>query len=285
MPFYRKKFLLFAIIAVFVVWFFIWAAFAGNELKFYVFDVGQGDAIFIETSHKNQILIDGGPNLKVLSELGEVMPFYDRTIDLAVLSHPQEDHIFGLVEVLKRYKVANVLMTGVDYPNASYREFKKILEQQNTNIVIAQRGQKVFLDENTFLDVIYPFNNFLGKGFIGDVNDNSISVILTSGDKKFLLAGDAGMKEELDLVYSEEDIDIDVLKLNHHGSKYSNSQLFLEAVSPEIAVVSSGAKNRFGHPHQETLERLGGIPLFRTDQDGRIKISSDGKDFKVITER
>ena len=108
-----------------LVWLLVWLTAPNGKLKFYALDVGQGDAIFIETPRKNQILVDGGPNSKVLSELGEVMPFYDRTIDLIVLTHPQQDHIFGLVEVLKRYKVANVLITGVDYSGGAYEEFKR----------------------------------------------------------------------------------------------------------------------------------------------------------------
>ncbi|MEK7066907.1 MAG: ComEC/Rec2 family competence protein [Patescibacteria group bacterium] len=268
-----------------LVWLLVWLTAPNGKLKFYALDVGQGDAIFIETPRKNQILVDGGPNSKVLSELGEVMPFYDRTIDLIVLTHPQQDHIFGLVEVLKRYKVANVLITGVDYSGGAYEEFKKIISEKGINVFIAQSGQKVFLDKDTSLDVLYPFEKLFSEKFAGDVNDTSVAAVLSFGNKKFLLAGDAGLMEEAGLVNSGADIDIDVLKLNHHGSKYANSRLFLEKTSPEIAVVSSGKNNRYGHPHKETLGRLANIPLYRTDTQGRIAVLTDGKDLSVKTER
>ena len=272
-------------IALVLVCFLVWFTTPDGKLKFYVLDVGQGDAIFIETPSKNQILVDGGPNSKVLSELGEVMPFYDRTIDLIVLTHPQQDHIFGLVEVLKRYKVANVLMTGVDYSGGAYEEFKKIIGDKNINVFIAQSRQKVFLDKDASLDILYPFEKLFSEKFAGDVNDTSVALLLNAFGRKFLLAGDAGMIEETNMVNSGANIDIDVLKLNHHGSKYSNSALFLEKTSPQIAVVSAGKSNRYGHPHKETLARLADIQLYRSDTQGRITILINGKELEVKTER
>ena len=272
-------------IALVLVCFLVWFTAPDGKLKFYVLDVGQGDAIFIETPSKNQILVDGGPNSKVLSELGEVMPFYDRTIDLIVLTHPQQDHIFGLVEVLKRYKVANVLMTGVDYSGGAYEEFKKIIGDKNINVFIAQSRQKVFLDKDASLDILYPFEKLFSEKFAGDVNDTSVALLLNAFGRKFLLAGDAGMIEETNMINSGANIDIDVLKLNHHGSKYSNSALFLEKTSPQIAVVSAGKSNRYGHPHKETLARLADIPLYRSDTQGRITILINGKELEVKTER
>jgi len=283
----RRHFYYFsALVATFVlVCFLVWFTAPDGKFKFYVLNVGQGDAIFIETPSKNQILVDGGPNSKVLSELGEVMPFYDRTIDLIVLTHPQQDHIFGLVEVLKRYKVANVLMTGVDYSGGAYEEFKKIIGDKNINVFIAQSRQKVFLDKDASLDILYPFEKLFSEKFAGDMNDTSVALLLNAFGKKFLLAGDAGMIEETNMVNSGANIDIDVLKLNHHGSKYSNSALFLEKTSPQIAVVSAGKSNRYGHPHKETLVRLADIPLYRTDIQGRIAILTNGKELEVKTER
>ena len=186
---------------------------------------------------------------------------------------------------MKRYKVANVLITGVDYSGGAYEEFKKIISEKGINVFIAQSGQKVFLDKDTSLDVLYPFEKLFSEKFAGDVNDTSVAAVLSFGNKKFLLAGDAGLMEEAGLVNSGADIDIDVLKLNHHGSKYANSRLFLEKTSPEIAVVSSGKNNRYGHPHKETLGRLANIPLYRTDTQGRIAVLTDGKDLSVKTER
>ena len=257
-----------------------------GNLRVWALDVGQGDAVFIETPGKRQVLIDGGPNAKVLSELSAVMPFYDKSIDLMVLTHPQEDHIFGLVEVLKRYQVANVLMTAVAYHTATYEEFKKLLQEEGARVFIARAGQNIKLDTQTTLDVLYPFEGLLGREIPEDlVNDTSVAVRLTFGEKKFLFLGDATLKEEVELVNSGQDIDVDVLKLSHHGSKTSSSQLFLEKTTPAIAFASLGRNNRYGHPHQDVVERLKDISFYRTDASGRITIVSDGKRVEVETER
>ncbi len=256
-----------------------------SVMRVWALDVGQGDAIFIETPRHVQVLIDGGPNTKVLSELSSVMPFYDNTIDLIVLTHPQEDHIFGLVEVLKRYRVAHVLMTGVNYKSALYEEFKRLLKEKQVRVFVAQAGVRVRFDEDAVMDVRYPLESVWGIESQGDVNDTSVAAVLRFGAKKFLFMGDAGRKEEVELINSGQDMDIDALKLSHHGSRTSTSRLFLERTTPEIAFASMGYKNRYGHPHKEVLERLGAIPFYRTDTQGRILIESDGKNFTVRIER
>ncbi len=267
--------------AAFFVSLFTYFSLPAAVLRVWALEVGQGDAIFIETPRHTQVLIDGGPNAKVLSELSSVMPFYDRTIDLIILTHPQEDHIFGLVEALKRYQVANALITGINYKSALYDEFKRLLKEKRVRVFIAQAGKRVRLDEGAVIDVAYPLENLSGKNTEGDVNDTSVAAVLTFGLKKFLFMGDAEMKEEVELVHSGQDIDIDALKLSHHGSKTSTSRLFLDAVTPELAFASMGYKNRYGHPHKEALDRLGAIPFYRTDTQGRILIESDGMQLKV----
>src|SRR3990170_116403 len=147
------------IIAAILVWFAVFYSLPDGRLKFYALDVGQGDAIFIETPRKAQVLIDGGPDMKVLGQLSAVMPFYDRSIDLLVLTHPQEDHMFGLVEVLKRYRVDKVLMTGVNYPTGTYKEFKRVIEEKKIPVIIVRAGQKINLGGDGVIDILYPNEN------------------------------------------------------------------------------------------------------------------------------
>src|SRR3972149_4712008 len=182
--FYYSTF--FLLIAAVLAWTAVFYSLPDGRLKFYALDVGQGDAIFIETPRKAQVLIDGGPDMKVLGQLSVVMPFYDRSIDLLVLTHPQEDHMFGLVEVLKRYRVDKVLMTGVNYSTGTYKEFKRVIEEKNIPVVAARAGQRVNLGGDGVIDILYPQENFSGVDFSGDVNDSSVAALLRFGEKRFL---------------------------------------------------------------------------------------------------
>ena len=266
------------------VWVFVYVSYPSGTLAFYALNIGQGDALFIETPEKYQVVVDGGPDMRVLSELSRVMPFYERTIDLMVLSHPQADHMFGLVEILKRYRVANILMTGVNYQTGLYKEFLKLAQDEGANIGIAHAVQKIVLG-SAELDVLYPLAPIAGTDAIGDVNDTSLAGLLRFGATSFLFTGDAGIAEEAALVQSGGSLDIDVLKISHHGSRTSTTQLFLERTTPSIAVVSVGEKNSYGHPNPDTLARLGNIPLYRTDTQGRVAVISDGEHISVKTER
>ena len=244
------------------------------------FDVGQGDSIFIETPEGHQILIDGGPSSAVLEKLAKEMPFYDRTIDLIILTHPEHDHIAGLIKVLKRYNIDYILWTGIIRDTGEYKEWQKLIQEQGANIKIAQAGQKIKAGE-AYLDIIYPFDNLEGRE-AKNVNNTSIISRLVFRENSFIFTGDAFKSVERELKERGAVLDSDVLKVGHHGSKTSSSQEFIQAVSPEIAVIQCGKDNRYGHPNFETLETLGmlGIEILRTDRDGDIKIVSDGK--KII---
>ena len=279
---FRRYFIFILLSAAVLAWTAVFYSLPDDRLKFYALDVGQGDAIFIETPRKAQVLIDGGPDMKVLGQLSAVMPFYDRSIDLLVLTHPQEDHMFGLVEVLKRYRVDKVLMTGANYPTGTYKEFKRVIEEKKIPVIIVRAGQKINLGGDGVIDILYPNENLSSVDFPGDVNDSSIAALLRFGEKKFLTMGDAGIKEELDIINSGQ-ADIDVLKVSHHGSRFSTSALFLEKTTPGIALISAGARNSYGHPHGDTLERLGNIPVYRTDTQGRIAVITDGEKLIVKT--
>src|SRR3989338_6866556 len=234
---FRRYFIFILLSAAVLAWTAVFYSLPDDRLKFYALDVGQGDAIFIETPRKAQVLIDGGPDMKVLGQLSAVMPFYDRSIDLLVLTHPQEDHMFGLVEVLKRYRVDKVLMTGVNYPTGTYKEFKRVIEEKKIPVIIVRAGQRVNLGGDGVIDILYPNENLSSVDFPGDLNDSSIAALLRFGEKRFLTMGDAGIKEELDIINSGQ-ADIDVLKISHHGSRFSTRAPFLEKTNPENALVS-----------------------------------------------
>lgn len=261
-----------------VAWVVVWDLSQPRFLEVVFFDVGQGDAIFIETPERFQVLIDGGPDLTVLEKLGKEMPFYDRTIDLIILTHPEHDHYFGLFEVLKRYKVENILWTGIIRDTAEYQEWMKLLEKEGAEIRIAEAGQKIIFQEDPliFMEILHPFENLTGKE-TKYTNDTSIVAELVFGDVSFLFTGDISKKIEKQL-----NVDSDILKVAHHGSKTSSCLEFIEAVSPDIAVISVG-ENRWNHPHPEVLANLNqfGIQVLITRELGDIKIISNGKDFKL----
>lgn len=245
------------------------------------FDIGQGDAIFIETPKRQQILIDGGPGSAILEKLAKEIPFWDRTIDLVILTHPEKDHLIGLLEVLKRYKVENILWTGIQRDTAEFREWQKEIAKEQAQIKIAQAGQKI-IASGTVFKIIYPSENLADKEY---KNSNNTSIVgrLVFNENSFLFTGDIEQSAEKELLDSAEDLDSDVLKVSHHGSKTSSSKDFIGKVSPLVAVISLAKDNSYGHPYQSVLDILNsyGIRILRTDQNGDIKIISDGKNLTI----
>jgi len=244
----------------------------GGNLKVVFFDVGQGDSIFIETSAGHQILIDGGSSNKILSKLAGEIPFWDRTLDLVILTHPEKDHLGGLLWVLDRYEVANVLWTGILRDTNAFKRWQEKLKEEKANKVIAKAGQEIKAGRARIF-ILYPFESLAGRKY-KDSNDTSIVARLIFGKNSFLFTGDATKKTEEKLLAEKVNIDSDVLKVGHHGSKTSTGEEFLEEVSPEIAVISCGRNNSYGHPHEIVLQRLKnfGINILRTDLEGDIKI-------------
>lgn len=269
------------IVANGIAWKIVYDLFQVHALEVHFFAVGQGDAILIETPGRHQILIDGGPNSTILEKLGKEMPFWDRTIDLIILTHPEYDHLSGLNEVLRRYEVENVLWTGIQRETAEYNEWLDLINKEKANIILAKAGQQIKA-ENVIFYIIYPFESLEDKIF-KDSNNTSIITRLLFGKITFLFAGDNYEKTETEVLEKLINIDSDVFKVSHHGSKTSNSEEFISKISPEIAVISVGKDNSYGHPHQEVLDTLlkYGIKVLRTDMDGDIEIISDGKQLKI----
>jgi len=268
----RMKKLVYVVIGILIVSnVVLWNIDFSDELEVIFFNIGQGDSIFIEIDNY-QVLIDGGPGSAVLEKLGEEMAFYDKTIDLVVLTHPDSDHLSGLLEVLKRYNVENILWTGVVKDSADYEEWLNLIK--NTNIIIASAGQRIDLPDNAYLITHYPFESLEGEE---SSNDTSIVTELIFDDVSFLFTGDISQKIEKQL-----DIDSDILKVAHHGSKTSSCSEFIEKVSPEVAVISVG-ENNWGHPSPEVLSTLSkfGIHTLITKEINDVKIVSDGNNFSI----
>jgi competence protein ComEC len=262
------------------VWYSVYAI-SGADLKVDFLDVGQGDAIYIEAPGGNQIVIDGGKGDKVLSELGKVMPFFDRKIDVLIATHPDSDHVEGLVEIVKRYKVAALLVSVNADKEGPFKTLLEESENRGVKIIRASMGQSFELGRGAVLEIIFPPEGEFG------FEDNSASIVsrLVYGRNSFLFTGDAPKAIENYIVslYGDK-LDSDVLKAGHHGSDTSSSEIFLAAVSPAYSVISCGEDNKYGHPRQSVLDLLKSIKseILRTDELGAIKFSSDGNSIKII---
>lgn len=277
-------FLLFLAGSTALVWYAVFYFETHQNLRITFFDVGQGDSIFIEIPGGNQILIDGGPNDAILSKLGRAMPFWDKSIDLLILTHPHADHLSGLLSVLKRYRVGMVLESGVEHSIPEYQEWRRALEEKQIKRVVAEVGQMVHAGSSTELFVLAPLENFDGVSR-KNVHDGTVITRLAHGENSILFMGDAEKHLEFKLLDSSLAwLDVDILKVGHHGSKTSSYDAFLHAVSPEYAIIQSGRKNRYGHPTQEVLDRLAavGATILRNDLSGDIMVESNGSRFMLL---
>ena len=244
-------------------------------------DVGQGDAVFIETGSGRQMLVDGGPPIKkVLYELGKLMPAYDRTLDVVVATHPDRDHIGGLSDVLRSYQVPLLLEPGLARDTSDYESLTALLSEKDMKRIIARRGQRIYLEKNIFLDILSPE----GVSDSADSNDASVIMKLSYGTQGFLLTGDAPQAVEKRLVAREgKNLESEVLKAGHHGSKTSSSGMLLFATEPDYTVISAGKDNQYGHPHAEVVARIEKTKsaVLRTDALGTIIFKTDGRNLVV----
>jgi len=263
------------LIATIFIWLAVFSQVPDNILEVTFFDVGQGDAIFIETSVGQQVLIDGGPDKTILEKLSQTMPFYDRTIDLVILTHPDADHITGLVEALKYYQIGHILTSGFKKDTAVYQKWRDLIEERNIPLTIAQAGQKIIFSEEIVLKILWPEQSLI-KSLSKNINNVSVVGQLVYGQTEFLLTGDIEKEVEQRLLNQGWNLESDILKVAHHGSKTSSSYNFINAVNPQIAVISVGDNNRYKHPDSVVLEQLKEFLLYRTDKNGDIKISTDG---------
>ncbi len=241
-----------------------------RSFELHLLDVGQGDAVLLRTPEGQNVLVDGGPGTAVLEELGEVLSPLDRRIDLVILTHPHEDHVAGLVPVLQRFEVGEVMLSAPEYNNAAYAQFMEEIAKQNIPYSFADDDHD-FTIGSLQLDVLYPFEPFTGDE-MENVNNASPVIKAVWGNVEILLTGDAEQEVEGELLDAGVDVEADILKAGHHGSHSSSTLEFLEAVGAELMLISCGEGNDYGHPHEETLEKAEdlGMEVRRTDFEGRI---------------
>ena len=265
------------ILAVGLVGFNLFSSSASEDKLVVAFlDVGQGDAIFIETPNGIQALIDGGGSNRVMLELGSMMPFGDQTLDLIIATHPDKDHIGGLIPVLENYEVEKILESPIETDTKVFGLLKDAISKEQGGRVFAEAGDIIWLDQPRGI-----YLKILSVGGVGKkTNEAAIVAELHYGETEFLLTADIGALTEAELMKNwGAEIDTDILKVAHHGSRYSTTSEFLELASPAIAVISAGAKNPYGHPHKDMLGRLEKlkIPVLGTYSEGTIIFESDGE--------
>lgn len=264
------------VLSALLVWCVPTLGYAKSEVPFSItfLNVGQGDAILVETPDGIDLLIDGGPGGAVLAELAAVLGAFDRTIDMVVATHPDADHIGGLVDVLERYEVGSVVMTENESETAVNDSFRDAVAQEGAEIIYAREGQTFSLGAEAMLTILFPQSDASTL----DSNESSIVAKLSYGEIDVLLTGDAPKAVEAELlsVYGDS-LHSEILKLGHHGSRTSTGEAFLKAVDPIYGIVSAAKDSRYGHPHEEVVDLVleYGANL-RATKDGRITFVSDG---------
>lgn len=263
------------------------ASLPDGRLHLVMLNIGQGDAIFIQAPGGETVLMDGGPDPDLLlRHLGERLPWWQRRIDVMVLTHPHEDHVAGLVAALERYQIGLILDGGRDYPNPTYHRFLQLAStERDGRLAAARAGERIRLDATTLLTILYPTAaDVSGPLPEGDINNASVVALLRSGSFSALLTGDAEAPVEAMLAERRLLSRADVLKVGHHGSHSSSSPPLLSATRPRVAMISVGVGNDYGHPHRVTLDHLRAIPglrLHRTDLEGSIEVISNGLRYEV----
>jgi competence protein ComEC len=281
--------LIILILINFVIFYAVFAEDREGKLRVIFLDIGQGDAIFIESPNGNQVLVDSGPDKNIINALNRIMPFYDKSIDAVIVTHPDQDHIGGLPEILKNYSVGKYFNNGMISDTGTFKEITQEIKRinsdasvgapteasENTISEVLMEGETLDLGDGVYLKILYPNKKPSGT----DTNKYSIVAKLYYGDSDILLTGDIPTDVEKYLAMTEgEELDSDILKVAHHGSKNSLSPEFFSAVFPEYSIISASKDNSFGHPHKEIIDALNniGTNILRTYEMGDITFVSDG---------
>lgn len=262
-------FILFILILSLILGFMIHIS-NSQTFKVVFLNVGQGDAILISQGI-NQILIDSGSSGQVISEkIGKYIPFWDRKIETIVMTHPDQDHIGGFVEIFKNYEVKTVIKTNAQSESKTYNAISELIYEEGSEVVEAKIGINIIFPNGIRINTIYPFDSVTESK--SDTNSSSVVMLLDHKKSRFLFTGDIPMEKENEILQKGIDISADILKVSHHGSKYSTSDEFLKAISPKDTIISVG-KNSYGHPTEDVLQRLKkiGARIFRTDEVGDIE--------------
>ena len=260
-----------------------------GKLHLFFCDVGQGDAAYIKFPDGKDMLVDGGPDDKVILCLSRHMPFWDRDLELVILTHPHLDHFMGLFSVFKNYKVISFATENLQNKSVGFNAFTDLVKSQKTKSRFVLAGDRFILKDGVEFEIVGPKEEFLNvtspQGFIGESGEfASVETLIQYGKFSALLTGDSQASElEEILKQVQYDTPLSVLQVPHHGSHTGLTAEILNILNPKLAVISVGAKNKYGHPNPETLKILGykDIKILRTDQDGEVEIISDGKSFKI----
>jgi len=244
-------------------------------------DVGQGDSIFIQSPSGQQMLIDGGRGSAVLRELGKVMGDFDRNLDYVLMTHPDADHIGGLVDIFERYEIGAVIKTTNQSESAVFASVMDLIKDEEADEYLARRGQRYDLGEGVIFEVLFPDVE------TSNMESNASSIVgrLTYGTSSFLLTGDSPKSiEEYLVLVDGEYLQSDVLKVGHHGSRTSTAEMFLAEVQPEYAIISVGKDSQYGHPHVEVTDMLfnAGVQTLSTAEEGTIVFVSDSTSLEVL---
>jgi len=274
--YYRPLTLCALLIAVIFVWQAVYQELPNNIMTVAFLNIGQGDSIYIESPTHQQMIVDGGPNGAILSEISKIMPWYDRYIDVLMISSPDVDHYGGFIDLLKRYDVGLVIEPGTTGGSSSYKVLEDLIVKKHIKKVIALRGQSIELGGGAHFDVFFPDRD------VSKLETNTSSIIgqLVYGSSTVMFNGDApSATEEYVLDLDGSKIKSDILKAGHHGSKTSASEVFVSAIAPKYAVISAGLNNKYGHPHQETLDLFKklNVETFITFNLGTIVFKSEGR--------
>lgn len=279
MPENSKKYWLFIVVFLFfcanIFLFYLDWQNSHKVLTFAMLDVGQGDSLFIESPTGTQILFDAGGARKLTGPLMRIMSPLDRTIDAIVITNPDSDHIGGFIDIIKDYKIGAVFSSGTLNDSKTFQNLKEEIKRQNIPDILAKKGMRLHIGDGAFIDILFPDRDVSSW----TTNDGSIVARLVYGKTSIMLTGDATKKTEK-IILSENlpsQIKSNILKVGHHGSRTSSSLDFIKAVSPTFALISDGKNNKYGHPHQETLNILTqfGVEILRTDLLGTIVFKCD----------
>lgn len=246
-----------------------------------IFDVGQGDAIFIESPTGTQVMLDAGPARKILGPFSKMISPFDRTIDAIVITNPDADHIGGFTDILKNYEIGAVIEPGTLNDSKTFQNIKSEIKNKNIPNILARRGTRLHIGGGAFIDILFPDRDVSAWA----TNDGSVVARLSCGDFSVMLTGDATTETEKIILRENTDNQLKstVLKVGHHGSRSSSSSSFVDAVGPSYSVISVGEDNKYGHPHKDVLGLLEdkNIEILRTDVLGTIVFESNGESFQI----
>lgn len=282
----KKNVLTFGTLIILFLGFFTFNLYKFNDnyLHIVMCDVGQGDAIFIRTPSKSNILIDGGPDDSVLDCLNNNLPFWDKKIDLIILTHPHADHLNGLKYVLERYTVLHFVTEKIESKSQGFKSLEAKLAAKNLTAKYIYAGDKIIFTNNVVFTTMWPDKEWVASQEASlksnfDFNNTSLVELLTYRDFKALFTGDAGVKIEDGIAAQVGKINL--LKVPHHGSRTGMSDYFLSSIRPDLALISAGKGNSYGHPAKYSLDLLKKyeVKTLRTDTYGEIEVVTDGKSY------